>query len=231
MWAETRAAEAGQAEVIGPHLTTEQETIVYHFLEALNAIKKVLHGGSAGPKCAAAAVMGDEWVRHLIDRANETYLLFRDWALDHCTTVEAAISLMHRIYTRLPTQDLCVRCRFDEAKRIFIVCTREISSTGLRTVGSYKEVLSSLPDCEMPLREASTGAAKLGNTARVDVCDSLLESVQIEICIAMAAQAIEFGDSVLKSAHDDYESLNMTGVWDAVDWYHERTSFRRWRRQ
>jgi len=220
IWAESRAAEADQAEVVGPHLTIDQETIFYHFLEALGEIKEVLHGGGAGPTCAAA-VLGDEWVRHLIERANETYLLFLDWCLDRCMTVQAGISLMRRIYTRLPTQDLCVRCRYDEAETIFIACTREISSTGLRTVGSYKEVLSWLPDCEMPLREAAKGAAKLGNTAKVDACYSLLESVLIEICIAKAAQAIEFGDAVLKSALDNYESLNMTGVWDAIDWYHE----------
>jgi hypothetical protein len=59
----------------------------------------------------------------------------------------------------------------------------------------------------MPLREAALGAAKLGLAAKNDACQTLLESVQIEICVAKAAQAIEYGDSVLAAAVSS-DSLN-----------------------
>ena len=48
-----------------------------------------------------------------------------------------------------------------------------------------------------------------------------MESVQIEICVAKSAQVIEQGDSVLTAAVNGSDSLNMEGVWDAIDFYHE----------
>jgi hypothetical protein len=84
-----------------------------------------------------------------------------------------------------------------------------------------KFVLGQLPNCEMLLREAALGAVKLGLVTKNDACQSLLESVQIEICVAKAAQAIECGDSVLTAAVNSSDSLNMEGVWDAIDFYHE----------
>jgi len=221
MLAELLAAQVGEAHVIDSQRITdpELENVVYHFLEALGEIKWVLQEG--GPY-EAAAVLGHEWERHLIDRANDIYQCLLDWSLDRCTTIQAAVALQRRIYARLPTQALCVRCRYDEAEGIFLACTREVvQASGLRPVGSYKEVLSKLPDCKMPLLEAAAGAAKLGDVAKVDACNSLLASVEVEICVATASQAIETGDQVLRSALHNFESLNMAGVWDAIDWYHE----------
>jgi len=204
--------EAGEAVVIP--LTEQQERIMHHFREACGEIKEVLH---SGPRSAASA-MGDEWCHHLEERAQQVYQSCLDWVQERCATAQAAAALLRRLYARLPTQEMCARCRYDEAETIFVLCTREIAP-GQRL--SHTILLSQLPDCEQPLREAMVVAKKTRNMALEDACQSLFESVQMDICVARASQAIEFGDSVLKTALNDFESLNMDGVWEAVDFYHE----------
>ena len=205
---------AGEEEVIESRLTEQQERIMYHFLEACGAIKEVLH---VGPR-SAASVMGDEWCRHLEERAHQVYQACLDWAMERCATAQAAAALLRRLAARLPTQELCVRCRYDEAETIFVLCTREI--TPGRRLG-HAILLSQLPDCERPLREAMAGATRIRNVAQLDACQTLLESVHLEMCVARASQAIEFGDAVLKSALHDWEGMSMEGVWEAVDFFHE----------
>jgi hypothetical protein len=215
-WADLLVARAGEAEVIGPRLSGDQERVIFQFREALGAIKTVLQN-----QVSPASILGDEWVAHLIDRANKTYKAYLDWALDRSTRVQDAVALLRRIYPCLPTQGLCMQCRYDEAETIFVICTRQISPNGLRAVGNYRDVLAQLPNCEMPLREAASSARRVGNIAKYDACTALLESVQVELCVAKASQAIAFGDAGLKMAVHDFESLNMDGIWDAVDHYRE----------
>lgn len=213
-WAALLVGMAGEEEVIESRLTEQQERIMYHFREACGEIKEVLQ---SGPR-SAASVMGDEWCRHLEERAHQVYQACLDWALERCATAQAAAALLRRLAARLPTQELCVRCRFDEAETIFVLCTREI--TPGRRLG-HATLLSQLPDCEKPLREALAGATRIRSLAQMDACQALLESVQLEMCVARASQAIDFGDRVLWTALHDFETLSMDGVWEAVDFYHE----------
>ena len=110
--------------------------------------------------------------------------------MERCATAQAAAALLRRLAARLPTQELCVRCRFDEDETIFVLCTREI--TPGRRLG-HATLLSQLPDCEKPLREALAGATRIRSLAQMDACQALLESVQLEMCVARASQAIDFG--------------------------------------
>jgi hypothetical protein len=118
-------------------------------------------------------------------RATELYSMFY-WFSGRCTSLQASVTLMRRIYNRLPTQDLRIKCRYDEAETVFLFC--------LKRKADYKLVLGQLPSCLAPLLEATLGAAKRGLVARTTDCEALLESVQIELCVATAAQAIEYGD-------------------------------------
>jgi hypothetical protein len=199
--------ESKSAGVIESKLTQDQELQIYHVCEALGRIKEVL-SNLISDQDVVILTMGIEWVQQLTARANDMYLNFRCWCW-------SSSSLIRRIYNRLPTQELCITCRYDEAETIFLACVKRKED--------YKFVLGQLPICEMPLREAALGAAKLGLAAKNDACQTLLESVQIEICVAKAAQAIEYGDSVLAAAVSS-DSLNMEGVWDAIDFYHEATA-------
>ena len=188
----------------------DQKLQIYHVCEALGQIKEVLSNTDQG---MVISTMGSEWVQQLTARANDMYLNFRSWSSSSCTNVKTAVALIRRIYNRLPTQEICITCRYDEAETIFLACVKRKED--------HKFVLGQLPNCEMPLREAALGAAKLGLVAKNDACQTLLESVQIEICVGKAAQAIECGDSVLTAAVNSSDSLNMEGVWDAIDFYHE----------
>ena len=217
VWAELLVADTAHDDRIGPSMTRDQESIMFHFCEALQEVKEVLQRGPQTP----ASVMGPEWVQHLTERAKDTYLCFVDWSLDRSASLQTGLCLLRRIYSRLPTQELCVQCLYDEAEEIFKACTREDPSSGQRAIGGFKEVLSHLPGCQKPLREASAGAAKVGDYAKLGACETLMESVEFEICVAYASQSIRFGDEVLHRATREFESLNMSGVWDAVDHYHE----------
>jgi hypothetical protein len=217
VWAELLVADTAHDDRIGPRMTRDQESIMFHFCEALQEVKEVLQ---RGPQ-TVASVMGPEWVQHLTDRATDTYLCFVDWSRDRSASLQTGLCLLRRIYSRLPTQELCVQCLYDEAEETFKACTREDPSSGQRAIGGFKEVLSQLPGCQKPLREASAGAAKVGDYAKMGACETLMESVEFEICVAYASQSILFGDEVLHRAMREFESLNMSGVWDAVDHYHE----------
>ena len=203
LWADM--LESKSAGVIESKLTQDQELQIYHVCEALGQIKEVL-SNLISDQDVVILTMGIEWVQQLTARANDMYLNFRCWCW-------SSSSLIRRIYNRLPTQELCITCRYDEAETIFLACVKRKED--------YKFVLGQLPSCEMPLREAALGAAKLGLAAKNDACQTLLESVQIEICVGKSAQAIECGDSVLTAAVNSSDSLNMEGVWDAIDFYHE----------
>ena len=114
-----------------------------------------------------SSAMGDEWCQHLEERAHQVYQSCLDWVLERCATPQAAAGILRRLYARLPTQELCVRCRYDEAETIFSMCTREIAPG--RRLG-HTILLSQLPDCEQPLREATVGATKIGKLAKIDAC-------------------------------------------------------------
>jgi len=58
------------------------------------------------------------------------------------------------------------------------------------------------------------------------LCEALLESVEVELCVASAMQSISFADEVLAVAVAGDDVVSMDGVWDAVD--HYRHAIIRW---
>lgn len=211
-WAHKLAAEEAQtATSLSISLRAEQESWMFHICHSLGELKTI--AGGTGQEEAAAA-MGAVWLDELMQRADDLFLDVVDWIKEHSDGVQTTSALLRRVYKFLPTPRLCVSCLLEEAQATFGSCIQ------LREQGSYKRTLAVLPDCEEPLRRAMSAASKYGLADKLFGCESLMDSVRMELCIGQAQQAIAFGDQVLESAVNDEEVLSMPGVWEAVDFYH-----------
>jgi hypothetical protein len=143
---------------------------------------------------------------HILD---DLFLFSRDWA--YVDRIHVLSDLAHGVQE----SELAMLLRIESAE---VILRRAIV---LRQQEMFKHAIGLLPECERPLREAQALARGLGRITKAEVCESLLESVEIEMCIARALQAIDTGDVLVRDAVFEREHLSLDALWDAVNWYHD----------
>ena len=88
--------------------------------------------------------------------------------------------------------------------------------------GDYKKCLSRMRDCYRPVEEVKRLCRINGgglNYTMLEEAQTLEKDVFYHTCAASAVQAREQGDQLLKTALMEQEELDMTLIFEVIDWY------------
>ena len=88
--------------------------------------------------------------------------------------------------------------------------------------GDYKKCLSRMRDCYRPIEEVKRLSRRYGGDLKYELleeAETLEKDVFYHTCAASAVQARVQGDELLQTALQDKEELDMTLMFEVIDWY------------
>jgi len=88
--------------------------------------------------------------------------------------------------------------------------------------GDYKKCLSRMKDCYRPIEEVKHLSSRYGGDLKYELLEEaeiLEKDVFYHTCAASAFQARVHGDELLQTALKEQEELDMTLIFEVIDWY------------
>ena len=88
--------------------------------------------------------------------------------------------------------------------------------------GDYKKCLSRMKDCYRPIEEVKHLSRRYGGDLKYELLEEaeiLEKDVFYHTCAASAVQARVQGDELLQTALKEQEKLDMTLIFEVIDWY------------